>query len=469
MADKSFEQRVQEQLAHLYMKPDASVWPEVEAVLQRERKRRWLIWIFILLAGCGGASFWAYYQFLQPEQGHEAVVTKSFIKANEPQKTVSSVDITSKNKITDSLQVHATVKDQIIAKTEHVGLSDNVTVNKYNRRIVKYVTPAIKESGAKANSITLPFRQETTVIIPETDKKTNTETSPQQIRKIAVPAIDTAAEADKQVIAEQVKQPVPLTSSLDTPAIITAKNKKRKWQWNIAVDGGISGIRKSLFMQKVTTADVYASSPSTGNISGASQPGIKIPVIKDALSFGVQLQAIRTIGKKQSLGISLGYSLFQTATSVGSSVDSTIFFSGYNLYNTNGYYYRSTDSIGYTNQYHFLQAGVDFYRDMKLFKKISTRWQLGTGLNFLVTTNALHYDAGSGRLFRNSSLFQTVQVHLSAGFDVAIGKQPFMYVGPHWQYFITDLTKISSSNQHLFLSSLRVAFILFGKKNKMQR
>lgn len=469
MADKSFEQRVQEQLAHLHMKPDTSVWPEVEAVLQRERKRRWLIWIFILLAGCGGASFWAYYQFLRPEQGGEAVVTKSIIKANEPQKTVSSVDITAKNKITDSLKVHTIVKDQIIDKAEHIGLSDNEPINKHNSRIVKSGTPAVKESDAKVNSIALPLQQEATVIIPETNKITNTETAPQQIQKIAVPAIDTTAEADKKVIAEQVKPPVPLTPSVDTPAIITAKNKKRKWHWSIAVDGGISGIRKSLFMQKVTAADVYASSPSTGNISGAVQSGGKIPVIKDALSFGVQLQAIRTIGKKQSLGISLGYSLFQTATSVGSSVDSTIFFSGYNLYNTNGYYYRSTDSIDYTNQYHFLQAGVDLYRDMKLFKKISTRWQLGTGLNFLIATNALHYDAGSGRLFRNSSLFQAVQVHLSAGFDVAIGKQPFMYVGPHWQYFISDLTKISSSNQHLFLSSLRVAFILPEKKSKMQR
>lgn len=469
MADKSFEQRVQEQLEGLHMKPDASVWQEVEAVLRRERKHRWLIWIFLLVAGCGGASFWAYYQFVQPRQEHEIVIAKPIINTGKSQTLSPSAAITEKNRATDSLQVHATVKGQVADKTEQTGLSYPMPVIKHNKHIVKPSTPALKEPDTKDNNIAIDPKQETSVITPETNKIINNETVTLPTQTITIPAIDTGKGVDKEVVATQIKQPESPVPVADLPGSVIAKNKKSKWRWNIAVDGGISGIRKSLFMQKVTPADVYASSPSTGNISGAAQPGLKIPVSKDALSFGIQLQAIRAIGKKQSIGISLGYSLFQTTTSVGSSVDSTVFFSGYNMYNTNGYYYRSTDSIDYTNQYHFLQTGVDLYRDMKLFKKISTRWQLGTGLNFLISTNALHYDAGTGRLFRNNSLMQKMQVHFSAGFDVAIGKQPFLYVGPHWQYFISDLTKISGSNQHLFLSSLRAAFILPEKKNKMQR
>ncbi|MEO8174565.1 MAG: hypothetical protein ABI581_15830 [Sediminibacterium sp.] len=55
MADKSFEQQVKNELSALRMKPADSVWLVVEKELQQERKRRYIIWLF-LLAGLAGAS-----------------------------------------------------------------------------------------------------------------------------------------------------------------------------------------------------------------------------------------------------------------------------------------------------------------------------------------------------------------------------------------------------------------------------
>jgi hypothetical protein len=67
MADKSFEQRVKEELGSLKMRPDGEVWVKVEAALHKEKKRRWLVWLF-LFAALSGASVWGYLKFEGKEQ-----------------------------------------------------------------------------------------------------------------------------------------------------------------------------------------------------------------------------------------------------------------------------------------------------------------------------------------------------------------------------------------------------------------
>ncbi len=58
MSDKSFEQQVREELSDLRMKPNAAVWESVAASLQKERKRRWALWMVVLLTAIAGATFW---------------------------------------------------------------------------------------------------------------------------------------------------------------------------------------------------------------------------------------------------------------------------------------------------------------------------------------------------------------------------------------------------------------------------
>lgn len=58
MPNKSFEEQVREELSGLHIKPNDVVWQSVAASLQQKRRRRWAIWLFTLLAGLSGASFW---------------------------------------------------------------------------------------------------------------------------------------------------------------------------------------------------------------------------------------------------------------------------------------------------------------------------------------------------------------------------------------------------------------------------
>jgi hypothetical protein len=267
--------------------------------------------------------------------------------------------------------------------------------------------------------------------------------------------------------------PVTPTIASNEPPVTAAvvKTKKNKWQWIIALDAGSSGLRDAIKLPTFT-AGRLASAPAPGTPSNATTPAplsTVEPAVKDAFSFGIQLEATKQLGKKHRFGLSAGYSLFQTSVNVGRRVDSA-FFSGNNnaafssIAYSSSFYYTNTDSTAYTNKYHFLRLGADLYTPFRLFKKIAFQWQLGAGINILAATNGLHYDPSTKKIFSNNALYAKTQSYISTGMDLSIGKTPFLYIGPHWQYSFTNLTSNAGGDQHLFLSSIKVSVVLPKKK-----
>ncbi len=468
MADKSFEQGVKEQLADLQMQPHAAVWLEVEAALHKERQRRWLIWLFLLLAASSGASFWAYYQFNKTEQQINKVYPKKILpKSTETakEKLVTIYNNIETTQIIKPKKGFMQSKNLVIDKKNEYNSSNKPIIHERGKHTGKLIVRIENDTVLGYNNSAL--RGQTSLQMDELgDSKLKGVNNTREIVETTTTTyIDTASITTKRQTIEKIVVPATADTALPIP-LLTVKNKKsNKWQLGISLDAGVSGIRNSLGKLVASLFD-YAGNPSNINFSGnlQFQSSNTIPVIKDAFSFGVQLQLTKPISKKNSLGISVGYSLFQTGTSVGRRIDSTMYFSGLQRYNTNGYYYNSTDSLRYTNQYHFLRAGVDLYTPFRLFKRVQLRWQLGTGINMMVATNGLHFDAINGRLFRNSSLVTKVQTHFSTGFDIAVGKRSFLYIGPHWLYFISNLSKEPVTNQHLFLSAVKATLILAKKK-----
>jgi len=280
--------------------------------------------------------------------------------------------------------------------------------------------------------------------------------------------IDTAHGQEEVKITQDIS-PAKMDTLSGSKQETTVKiNKKNPWQWNINVDAGKSGLRNGLKFFGKANNQTYASAPGLGTSNGAigfpTSPVTVGSTIKDAFSFGLQVEVTKKIGKKSSIGISAGYLLMQTKVGVGRRVDSTAFFSLYQASNSNGYYYQSADSVDYTNQYHFLQLGANYYIPFRLFKTVSFRWQLGMGLDFLIATNGLHYDATNGRLFENSSLFTKTQPYMSTGLDLAIGRQPFLYIGPHLLYSLNTLSEQGINSKYLMRFAVQASFVLPKKK-----
>jgi hypothetical protein len=491
MADKSFEQQVKSELSELRMMPDASVWTGVEAALHQERKRRWLVWLF-LLAGVAGASFWGYYYF-NPSLKETAIIPASIqsLSKEEPKKNTErkeTAPVISQTPIQKNIQPaikmvaveteqtgHKPGNKQAVATTKKIP-----DENRTDRDALIGHDAAGKDiaKSKQENQVDVAPKIQSTVIkektaddIPLNDDKKNIEKTTATAQQVAPgkDSIPASAKNDEKVIETISITP---TASRETPppAPAVVKSKKSKWQWNIAVDAGSSGLRNAIELPTFTGGRLaYASAPTPPTNTVPSPLLTVEPSIKDAFAFGIQLQAMKQLGKKHRFGLSAGYSLFQTSMNVGRKVDSTAFFTnnaGFtssSIYSSS-FYYTNTDSTAYTNKYHFLRLGADLYTPFRLFKVINLQWQLGTGINILAATNGLHYDPVTKKIFSNNALYAKTQPYISTGIDLSIGKVPFLYIGPHWQYSFTNLTNKPGGDQHLFLSSLKVSFVLPKKK-----
>lgn len=484
MANKSFEQQVKNELSELQMKPAASVWSGVEAALHQERKRRWLLWLF-LLAGIAGASFGGYYYFKNDTKETTNIPAQiQSLPKEETKKIIERKDITP---VISQTQIQKNTEPSIKVVTEptrskskikqDVTSTQNSTVkNKTDRDIL--VGRNIENSGVvkQQNLVNDIPKPQSEVLTEKATADNRVNDDKKDVEKTTAVTLQvepgkdsiTAATKNDDKVIETISTTPAILNEASPAAATVVKNKKNKWQWNIAVDAGSSGLRDAIKLPTFSRSDLaYAVAPPTNTIPA---PLLTTePAVKDAFSFGIQLQATKQLGKKHRFGLSAGYSLFQTSMNVGRRIDSAALFNNSGAFNSSGlysssFYYTNTDSTAYTNKYHFLRLGADLYTSFRLFKTISFQWQLGAGVNILAATNGLHYDPVTKKIFSNNALYAKTQSYISTGIDLSIGKVPFMYVGPHWQYSFTNLTNKPGGDQHLFLSSVKVSFVLPKKK-----
>jgi hypothetical protein len=489
MSDKSFEQQVREELSDLRMKPTAAVWETVAASLKKERKRRWVLWIFFLLVGLSGATLW----WLTQEQLPASELSK---KNNTTQHSDSLVPSTTLSK-EDKAIITADTKT---VKTER----DQSTIKKNSSGTTAFIQTTIKpvsvnkssidneEAGEKEKS-----NQETRVIAKDISKKENetqgsvnvvkTETTEREAgnstqqneKQQKADTVSVISTQDlKKDTTETIKQIDPVKPALvDSSA--PGKNKiakATKWQWRIGFNAGTSGVRNSIrSLLENNNSRAYDnafsgnSAPITGPPGGVSGAAANTkPVVRDAFSFGVFMELVRKLGKKEkhAIGLTAGYHLFSTRTGVGSLNTGTVQFSNVNAFNDANKYYGVKDSASYTSYYHFIQLGLRYYQSLKWFKKVDMQWYAGIGVNALLGSNGLHLGAmnTNAYLFQNRSLLRTMQMDISGGVDIGLGKSKQIYLGPQVQYMLSNLSKQPGVNQHLFRPSLRLSFALDKRK-----
>jgi hypothetical protein len=525
MADKSFEQRVQEELGSLKMRPDEGVWTKVEAGLNKEKKRRWIVWLF-LFAALTGASFWVYFEGRETDReeagrveggkqemrnketgetrnretrnktrkeetgeqdlviaaGKETVLKHGRINADTEKKKIVE-EIALKGGSRPRTVINRTLETGLRSPVVKEGTNEDATaakkqpaVTEENKRLQTFTNvPPPEQTTAKTNTgVTgaalgmgnMSKEKQTpgtaTATIAAAPKK---ETDPKEIAAVTAVAGKTETKETEQPGQEKNN----IITSNDTGAItktlLPKKDTKKKWQFSIVADAGRSALGNSLFsFFSISPAySNYSPSNSVGTPGNPSAVANTPPETGNAFGFGFRFKADRILSKTFSIGMFGGYTLLQTGTTIG-KLDSLSNSSSFSFLNPRGIYYTNSDSAKYTNRYHFLTIGSELTASFTLFKAIGARWQLGGGLNFLVGSNGLHYDNSSGRSFQNNDLLTHVLPYFSSGLDFAIGKRPFMYVGPHLQYNAGHLNKQSTSGDHLFFTSLQFSFILPGNK-----
>lgn len=514
MADKSFEQRVREELGSLKMRPDAEVWKQVETGLHKEKKRRWFIWLF-LFGGLAAASLCGYLLYIgehnkTPLESASATLkrenegispaeaansTRPLGNAGEraakyeekktndqapPSKVETKSNVQAEKTAVQPAPIPHPKANNATAKNNAAPASGRMVQQPVGKRLQ---TPVVgRVEGASSKQAVTPGKTGDVSAAASSDQTATVTSSSGQAENITAGNSTGNNDKDKTANSEAVDATPPPVSKTDSSSTVvsafTVVKKKARTQWQFGFSGGIgkSGLRSNLisipsFFEK---SSFDPANYSQGGISGPGNvvPGNTAsyvpPSFTDATGFFLGAHAFKPINKTFTIGITAGYTLFQSKTTVGRRIDSTLAFTNQNRANTNGYYFINGDSSSYINRYHFVNFGADLYTSFSLFKKIPLRWQVGLGMQYLVASNGLHYDPFYRRLYQNNDVFNRVQTYMSTGIDVGIGKNPFLYIGPHFSWQLGQLAENASGPNHLMMGSVQASFIL-QKNNRKKK
>lgn len=466
MPDKSFEEQVREELSGLRIQPNTAVWEAVAGSLQKKRKRRWALWMITLFTGLSGAGFW----FFLPEQNDQKITATlqqpaTFNKNKElpikqknidQQKGIVSISptlesvqtntdpIEKKHQVAEVIRMSAKAADEvnnIIRKKEDIKV--DITQNTSN------ISSVNQQTTEPITSV--PLKKDSVALIPkETKEDESSENLEKPIRE-PLKAVDSSSTVND-------------TSSINT---VIKKQPAKKWNWRSELVIGRSGIRNSLgSLFEGSSGAMYNNFLGSGVPTTTSPGSIPInlvrPKVQDHFSFGASVEMSKTIGKKNSLGIQIGYQLYQTKYRVGTTNTGTLQFSNVSRANESNIYYGVRDSANYIASYHFIRLGLQWYRSLNWLNKAELRWYAGIGTNIMLSGNGLHVGIANSNIyyFKNRSLLRTIQLDAITGIEIGIGKQKRLFVGPQVQYMLNNLSKQNGINQHLYRPSIKMSWLL---------
>lgn len=455
MADKrSFEEQVREQLADLNMQPEGEVWENVSSSLKEDKRRRWMVWMFLLAGSVSVATYGIYRSYEQPKE----LPVKTIVLQNKEKTNVNKAST-----IPQEVPQKSLTKQQVFTGvSKRSPVKHALSLSNEQPGFIKKENSNQAISNPEENSAGLPVAAS---VVPETGVNvvkqpfiiTDSATAKGSSNEIQTPGSPLVPKSAGNVSPDSSSSPLTVS---DKKNAIT--KEKHPWKLNALVDIGQIYLMTANFGRGYSLYAPSNSVPSNSALSSFPVTGFVYYDARPGFAYRLGLEAQKAITKKWDIGFSLAYQSLATRINVGHKVDSLLSFqTGGN----GGYYIVGNDNV-HTNQYHILQAGVSVYRHFNLGKKVSMRWKAGVEGNWLFSSNALYYDAARNVLYSDRELINKVQTSISTGFEFGIGKTPFLYVGPGTHYFVTTYDKASTVYDVRHLWNFEVDMHIPLSKNK---
>jgi hypothetical protein len=467
MAAKSFEEQVREELEVVRLQPDVSVWENVSAALTRRRRRFGIFWLLPALVTAG--IVWGIIEWKKPSS--TPVIVTHQQTSLENKKTVNP---SSQNREKISGNNHeqyaqagtsGSTKGNMSTATSAIpGDQQTVTRNDQEKPVHQSNQDAGSAALFSAEGITTTSNKEKET--SEQQAITDTAAINMVLGKQDLPVSDTQKTAElTQLSKDSANQSV-------SPATVHVPKTKHPWLWQVSAIAGISGAGNPATgkdMLSYSSPNNAQYNPGSGNnISGIAY---RLPTEKGGMYFSARVHAIKQLDKKWSFGLHAGYAAYTNTIGVGRRYRDSSNFVNYlstDARSDNGYVYLSTDSIPYTNRYHYLLAGVDIYRNIALGNSMLLRWGLSADAGILLSSNALYFDKNAGLLYHNNALLSKMQFSISSGIDLGFGRKPLIYAGPQFGYALSG-TSGNHPGKHLWYFGLRISAGLPEKRSGMQR
>lgn len=120
--------------------------------------------------------------------------------------------------------------------------------------------------------------------------------------------------------------------------------------------------------------------------------------------------------------------------------------------------FSSGSELSYTNRYYYLEFPAAVQWKVNQSRMLPIFWRAGVVFSYLMASNALYYDEGSGSYSRDNGVEKHLQASVASGLMVGLPvKGVRMQAGPELQYGLTSMLVTSST--HLVYGGMRVAIM----------
>lgn len=481
MHDSEFEKQVQQKMQELKFAPGADVWARVQADIQKKKRRRPVVFWFLLAGLMIGGSMIYYTGVLNSSKQNVHAGTTSTEKKNESKNEskngTKNESITTQQ--TSETKQPSSTQQPSLAIDQPEQAKNNITENNIEKNNSTSIAPRrIVQKNIRKTSNPAPELiekptdnkpvQTSETNAPVNDLTTTTKEEPQETTVAA--KIDSTTNKKEEEVTATKKEDNTAIKKEEEPGVAmnnkkqkTSSAKKSNWQFGITAGAGISDLGRQLF--KPTTVADFA----LGNAAANPNPNAfnrRPSQVTAGNAFHAGAYVSRDLGKKFAVKLGLNYEYYSNNIKVGTQVDSTRFVNQGTDMKMVEQYYTSGNLVNYDNKYHFVSVPLTVQWKAFDRKKYGIVWENGVSLSRLMKTTALHFDGISGTYYKDDELFRKTQLMVSSSvlFTLKSKNNVQLYAGPHVQYGISNLLiKDAGQDKHLRYAGLKL-MVGFNKK-----
>ena len=506
MQNNLFEKRVKQKMDELKLLPSAGVWNRVEAVLPKERKRRWLIFFLLFAFIATGSLLWLN-SGQEPEKNTSQLPIQKNNIALIQEKTNNNAEppINEINKTQDANTAEPadhSVAPVLIANTNKSRPNPNVSNTSNSNITAISPSPVDKTVYNKSGKVTISaedplsenadlpktyrekYLEQPSVLAAlakikisiqspdmyEENKKTLVEKNSIEknnpVSTMANVPVITAEEKKDQKEVETAKardKEKVMTDSLRNGETVKVPNKKKKqpWQYSIQFGAGIpytrNGINSTVFTSSVSS---FAAAPTVNNPI-YNQPASPSP--GKVFQTGITIE--KNIAGKLDIKTGLSYMYLSNHIKIGAKIDS-LSGNGISTYdNDNGFLgYGNNNPNFYNNYFRFIQLPLVLQLNVLKKDQFSVFLEGGASLDYIASSNALLFNAETNTYSTGKNFFNRMVYTGIGGIGAKVAQQTKIPValGYQFSYGMKPFFKNTETQKHLPISL--VYFRLYLKR-----
>jgi hypothetical protein len=486
MPDRNFEQQARNMTNGFEMKPKPEVWQNVRNAIQEpKRKRRFVLWWWILPLGLLGGSI-ALYTFNKGDketQGH--VKTNTIHQTDMDKKTIHPEQLNGQQINTEKGKGNGAIAKTVFLHNSTKGNHKQLKAIKRSNDITNKEEKIIKEAFDENATGTRKIKESSDIIGIELNQNITTPT----------PTINNNKHVNESIVKLQDQPNLVPKSSLNSRSLnqdsirsataintnsvsanksdaahINQQKKHTGWHWGILAEGGIATRKSSLF----SLADMEKSlnDPSTlpnSNGSGSSIGGLPQSngfyynnTVNHGLAFGLGIASQKRLSKWLDFfaDAAYHYQSFNITTAVYK--DSLVLNNSFTSFAGS---YRATQKFHFVSlfagiNWHFINAkyvqfGISVGADNLLLLAVKQKFNGINSVNFS-SLDAIQMSNS----FSTSNNYYKYQPSLLTGIliNIQTGDRQLQFV-PFVRSSLRPFDKnTTSNNNHLFSAGLRAIY-----------